>query len=62
MWTNRTLPRVPALMNNLGENAAARPVRGLLYISLGKNGRKRIMDKFPQINNVLIQRPHFRQF
>ena len=54
-------PRVPALMKNLEENAAARKLVSLLYISLGKNGRKMIMDKFPQINIMLIQLPQFLQ-
>ena len=40
-------PRVPALMRNLEKNAAARKIVSLLYIFLGKNGRKMIMDKFP---------------
>ena len=47
-------PRVPALMGNLEDNAAARKILSLVYISLGKNGRKMIMDKFPQINILLI--------
>ena len=54
-------PRVPALMGNLEGNAAARKIVSLLYISLGKNGRKMIMDKFPQINILLIQLPQFLQ-
>ena len=57
-------PRVLALMCNLEENAAARKVMvvSLLYISLGQNGRKMFMDKFPQISILTIQLPKFLQY
>ena len=55
-------PRVPALTGNQEGNAAARKVICLQYISLGKNGRKMIMDKFSQINILLIQLPQFLQY
>ena len=48
-------PRAQALMGNMEEAPAARKVISLLYISLGKTGRKMLMDKFPQINILLIQ-------
>ena len=54
-------PRVPALMGNLEEHATARKIVGLLYISLNKNGRKMIMDKFHQITILLIQFAQFLQ-
>ena len=50
------------MMGNLDENAAARKAISLLYNSLGKNRRQKIMDKIPQINNCLIQLPQFLQF
>ena len=46
-------------MGNLEENAATRKVVSLLYISLSKNGRKKIMDKVPAINILLVQLPQF---
>ena len=54
-------PRVPALIGNLEENAAARKVISLLCLSLGKNGRKMNMVNFPQINILLIHLPQFLQ-
>ena len=55
-------PRAQALMGNMEEAPAARKVISLLYISLGKTGRKMLMDKFPQINILLIQLQQFLQF
>ena len=51
-------PCVPALMGNLKENASARKIVSLLYISLGKNGRKMIMVKFSQITSCLFSYPN----
>ena len=48
-------PRAAALMGNLEEIPAKRKVVSLLYISIGKNARKRLMDKFPRINILLIE-------
>ena len=48
-------PRQAALMGNLEEMHAKRKVVSLLYISIGKTGRKMLMDKFPQINILTIQ-------
>ena len=55
-------PRAQALMGTMEEAPAARKVISLLYISLGKTGRKMLMDKFPQINILLIQLQQFLQF
>ena len=55
-------PRAQALMGNMEEAPAARKVISLLYISMGKTGRKMLMDKFPQINNLLIQLQQFLQY
>ena len=54
-------PRVPALIGNLEENAAARKIVSLLYISLGKNRREMFMDKFPPIEILPMQLPQFLQ-
>ena len=48
-------PREAALMGNLEEMHAKRKVVSLLYISIGKTGRKMLMDKFPHINILTIQ-------
>ena len=48
-------PRVAAMMGNLEEEPAKRKVTSLLYISIGKAGRRMLMDKFAHINNLLIQ-------
>ena len=40
-------PRNAALMGNLEIEPAKRKVTSLLYISIGKTGRKMLMDKFP---------------
>ena len=47
--------REAALMGNLEETPAKRIVVSLLYIDIGKTGRKMFMDKFPNINILLIQ-------
>ena len=44
-----------ALMGNLEEIPAKRKVVSLLYISIGKNARKMLMDKFSTINILLIE-------
>ena len=54
-------PRAQTLMGNIEEAPATRKVISLLYISLGKTGRKMLMDKFPQINILLIQLQQFLQ-
>ena len=41
------IPRVPALLNNLNEQAAERKVASILFLSLGVAGRKNLTDKFP---------------
>ena len=46
-------PRAMALMGNLEEIPAKRKLVSLLYI--GKNARKKLMDKFPAINILLIE-------
>ena len=43
------------MMGNLEEVPAKRKLVGLLYISIGKTGRKMLMDKFPNINILLIE-------
>ena len=40
-------PLVPALLNNLNEQAAERKVVSNLFLSLGVAGRKSLTDKFP---------------
>ena len=47
--------RQAALMGNLEETHAKRKVASLLYISIGKTGRKMLMNKFTQINILTIQ-------
>ena len=42
-------------MGNLEETPEKRKVVSLLYIAIGKTGRKMLMDKFPKINILLIQ-------
>ena len=54
-------PRRAAMMGNLEEKPAKRKVTSLLYISIGKTGRKMLVDKFPQINILLIQLNNFLQ-
>ena len=54
-------PRIAAMMGNLEEEPAKRKVTSLLYISIGKTGRKMLMDKFPHINILLIQLNNFLQ-
>ena len=46
-------PRNAAMMGNLDEVPAKRKLVSLLYISIGKTGRKMLMDKFPNINYLL---------
>ena len=48
-------PRATALMGNLEEIPAKRKIVSLLYISIGKNARKMLMDKFPTIKILLIE-------
>ena len=48
-------PRSAALMENLELEPAKRKMTSLLYISIGKTGKKMLMDKFPKINFLLIQ-------
>ena len=48
-------PRIAAMMGNLEEVPAKRKLVSLLYISIGKTGRKMLMDKFPNINILLIE-------
>ena len=48
-------PRIAAMMGHLEEVPAKRKLVSLLYISIGKTGRKMLMDKFPNINILLIE-------
>ena len=48
-------PRAAALIGNSEEIPAKRKVVSLLYISIGRNARKMLMDKFPRINILLIE-------
>ena len=48
-------PRNAAMMGNLDEIPAKRKLVSLMYISIGKTGRKMLMDKFPNINILLIE-------
>ena len=48
-------PRSAALMRNLELQPAKRKVTSLLYTSIGKTGRKMLMDKFPKITILLVQ-------
>ena len=47
--------RNAAMMRNLYEVPAKRKLLSLLYISIGKTGRKMLMVKFPNINISLIE-------
>ena len=42
-------------MENLDEIPAKRKLVSLMYISIGKTGRKMLIDKFPNINILLIE-------
>ena len=44
-----------AMTGNLDEIPAKRKLVSLMYISIGKTGRKMLMDKFPNINILLIE-------
>ena len=46
--------REAALLGNLEEMPAKRKVVSLVYIAISKTGRKKLMDKFPNINILLI--------
>ena len=48
-------PRAAVLMGNLKEIPAKRKSVSLLYISIGKNARKMLLDNFPQIKILLIE-------
>ena len=48
-------PRIAAMTGNLEEVPAKRKLVSLLYISIGKTGRKMLIDKFPNINILLIE-------
>ena len=48
-------PRIAAMIGNLEEVPAKRKLVSLLYISIGKTGRKMLMDKFPNITIFLIE-------
>ena len=47
---NQQNPRIPAMMGNLEEEPAKRKVPSLHYISIGKTGRKMLMNKFNETN------------
>ena len=47
--------KIAATMGNLEEIPAKRKLVSLLYISIGKTGRKKLMDQFPNIDIVLIE-------
>ena len=55
-------PRILAMMGNLEEEPAKRKVTILLYISIGKTGRKMLMHKFQQIIFLLIQLAQLLRF
>ena len=48
-------PRAISMMENLEKTPAKRKIVTLLYISIGKNARKMLMDKFPTINILQIE-------
>ena len=48
-------PRNDAMMGNLDEIPAKRKRVSLMYISIGRTGRMMLMDKFPNINILLIE-------
>ena len=45
-------PRIPALINNLNEQAAERKVVSVIFLSLAAAGRKSLTDKFPQSYHI----------
>ena len=47
-------PSIPALLGNLTVTTAAKKVVSLLYLSIGKTGRKMLTDKFPNTNIFVI--------
>ena len=48
-------PRIAAMMGNLEQMPAKKKLVNLLYISIGKTGRKMLKDKFTNINILLIE-------
>ena len=48
-------PRNAAMMGNLDEIPAKRKLVSLMYITIGKTGRKMLMDKFRNTNILLIE-------
>ena len=47
-------PSIPALLGNLTVATVAKKVVSLLYLSIGKTGRKMLTDKFPHTNTFVI--------
>ena len=47
-------PSILALLGNLTVATAAKKVVSLLYLSIGKTGRKMLTDKFPHTNIFVI--------
>ena len=56
--TQRTVtaqqPRIPALINNLNEQAAGRKIVSVIFLSLGCAARKSLKDKFPEMRLATI--------
>ena len=48
-------PRIAAMIGNIDEESARRRSTSLLYLSMRKAGRKSLIDKFPQINIMIVQ-------
>ena len=47
-------PRIPALINNLNEQAAERKIVSILFLSLGCAARKSLTEKFPEMRVATI--------
>ena len=53
-------PRIPALINNLDEQAAERKIVSVLFLSLGCAARKSFSDKFPEMRVATIALPDLK--
>ena len=52
---DQQIPINAAMMGTLDEIPAKRKIVSLIYISIEKTGRKMLMNKFPNINILLIE-------
>ena len=48
-------PTIPALLGNLTVGRATKKVVSILYLSIGKTGRKMLTDNYPHTNILVIE-------